>query len=206
MSLLLTAAHVVANEFENSLFIVRKMVRLANGTVSMLPDPIQVTIVAGCPDPCVDVAVLKCPHHTFSRAITMCPASELPSTDNEDRVKSYHCPIQLYLDCNIEAITCVGTDYEKLRMSTSHHYWLPGEHVHGSSGGVIVDKLGRAVGMIVAGYVVGSSSSLQTLFPYVQMLDPRWEKLSALSDGTSAYTKGVILITIIDLSPFLLHN
>jgi hypothetical protein len=47
----------------------------------------------------------------------------------------------------------MAIDYVKVSIVSRHHVFVPSEHMRGSSGGVVVDDLGRAVGLICSGVV-----------------------------------------------------
>jgi hypothetical protein len=66
--------------------------------------------------------------------------------------------------------------------------FVTGEHMRGSSGGVVVDSMARAVGLICSGYIPG------IIIPGAFLtLNTVWETVTALSDGTAGFTKAVQL-------------
>lgn len=134
---------------ENNLFVVKSVSYQDDGTFCFSPDPIPV-IPLTC-DETTDIVVLKA-QSPFSDAISLCPLGEFPLAENEDRVKTYHCPCQLF-PADLSIISQMSTDYNKLRMESAHHYYISGDHIHGSSGGVVVDKRGRAVALICSGCI-----------------------------------------------------
>lgn len=193
-SLLLTACHCLQSGGTFSL--IRSITSNDDGTTVLEPsDPIQVQVVVV--DTISDVAILKA-NQTFPDAIKLCPAQEYPTAIEEDVVKSYHCPISMFLDGAIDSISVMATSYNKLLVSTSHHLYVTGEHMRGSAGGVVVDAFGRAVGLICSGYVPGIR--LPGDYP---SLDTAWENLTVLSNGTGSFTKAVQLQAIPDLEGYL---
>ena len=77
----------------------------------------------------------------------------MPTTLHEDSVKAYYCPCEMYKNNEIPALSFIATSYYKIQIETATHYYLTSKCMPGlSSGGVLVDRLGRAVAVIVTAY------------------------------------------------------
>jgi hypothetical protein len=187
MTLLVTARHCLNppntgfEAIENHLFVVKNIIYNDDGTINFDDDIIPVRAVSG--DPVADIAVLKA-NIVFPQGIALCPRDEYPTVDNEDRVKTYHVPCQSFPH-ETSILACRATEYSKILFESRHHFYLSGEHMHGSSGGAVVDTQGRAVGLICSGYIPGITLPLPDSFQTV------WETITALSNGTGTYTRCV---------------
>jgi hypothetical protein len=195
--LLLTAFHCL--QAGGPFLLVKSITNNEDGSTTIdPPTPIPVDIIRS--DPVGDIAILRA-NIQFLRSIPLCPPEQYPTTENEDVVKSYHCPITMFLDGQMESIFVISTSLTKLQGKTRHHMFVTGEHMRGSSGGVVVDSMGRAVGLICSGYIPGiiipgAFSTLNTV----------WETITALSDGTAGFTKAVQLKEIYNLQNTLATN
>lgn len=90
------------------------------------------------------------------RRISLCPLNDPYPSDN-DQVTTYHCAIHSFTEgsplCSAEA-----TGYTRVRATPRLIDFVRSEHLHGSSRGwcgVVVDRRGRAVGLICSGVVPG---------------------------------------------------
>lgn len=199
-SCLLTASHGLIPVAQNlgSLFLVSSITNNDDGTTTMEPcPPISVEVVEA--DPVSDIAVLRA-RTPFERSISLCPPDEFPSARREDIVKSYHCPIAMYTNGEVDTAAVMATSYDKLKMESRHHLYVTSEHMKGSSGGVLVDIHGRAVGLICSGYVPG------VRLPIPDSFQTLWETVTALSDGSGAFTKAVKFSCVPSLYSFLANN
>lgn len=140
---------------------------------------ISVTAIDACR--VSDVAMLSS-QIPLPDAISLCPQQELPSVDDEEAVNTYYVPCQIFPG-DIPITSAMATDYTKIIMQSKHHYFIPGEHMHGSSGGVVVNRGGRAVGFISSGFVPGIKLPLPDSFKTL------WETVSALPEGRGTYTR-----------------
>lgn len=184
--LLLTAYHCLDpgqtsfEVFNNNLHIMKSVQFNDDGTMTF-EGVIKVTAIDGCS--VSDVAVLRSALQ-LPETINLCPLLEFPSIDNEDTVKSYHVPCQSFPDPTPVA-QAVPTEYVKISLQSQHHYFIRADHMHGSSGGVVIDRRGRAVGLICSGYVPGIS------LPLPDSIHTIWETISALSEGRGTYMRCV---------------
>jgi hypothetical protein len=203
-SLLLTAYHCLNLQnvdpatLQRYLYICKSIALNDDGSVTFGAPVLSVTGVNG--DSISDIAILKAGGTVFAERITLCPLSDFPSADNEDVVKSYHVPCQSF-PSDIPMLTSVPTDYQKVLMQSKHHYFISGEHMHGSSGGVVVDRNGQAVALICSGYVPGLQLPLLP-----NDLNALWERVSALSEGRGTYTRCVNLSAVPALYYFCEQN
>jgi hypothetical protein len=100
-SLLLTAFHCLETPYNkhknlDNLYIIDSISLNADETVNLSPfPPIPVEVFNG--DTISDVAVLRA-NLSFPRFIELCPLDSFPSVHNEDKVKSYHCPCQSFME------------------------------------------------------------------------------------------------------------
>jgi hypothetical protein len=200
--LLLTARHclvpgyTISFETLNSHLFIVKSVQLNDDGTTTITGAIPVTVFNACP--VSDVAVLRSPM-PLPEAIPLCPQQEVPSMDDEAAVKTYYVPCQSFPDVIPVAATTV-TDYTKITMQSNHHYFIPAEHMHGSSGGVVVDRGGRAVGLITSGFVPGIN------LPIPDSFNTMWETVSALSDGRGTFTRCVKINVVTGLYELCAFN
>ena len=82
-----------------------------------------------------------------SKVIPICPANSLPDTHKEEQVKYYSYPVAEFLETGDPYLTCEPSDYMKVSTYTHHHVKTPVGNVSGSSGGAVVDRAGRLVGI-----------------------------------------------------------
>lgn len=143
-----------------------------------------------------DVAVLRA-QFAFDASIPLCPPDEFPTAVQESRVKSYHCPCQMFPE-PISALSWMSTGYNTMQMVTDHHMYITGQHMHGSSGGVVVDRMGRAVAVITSGYVPG----MGVLSIFSNPFHTVWEAVTALSEGRGVFTKCTKLNAVHDFYGF----
>jgi hypothetical protein len=199
-TLLVTARHIMDSnstqvpyeELVRHLFIMKSVQVNDDGTTTVAGS-ISVSAVTG--DGVSDVAVLKAAT-PLPAAIPLCPIGQFPSTDNEDRVKTYHVPCQNFgSDCPVVSVQ--ATVFNKIFMESKHHYFIVGENTHGSPGGVVVDEMGRAVAMVCSGYVPG------VVLPLPNDFNTEWDRLSALPHDTSTFTRCVKFDVVPDLYSYV---
>jgi len=194
--LLLTANHClpVQNSLNDTLFLVEGLSRNADGTIALSSQPIHVHINCACLTS--DVAVLQA-DSAFGKMIPLCPPQDYPVQRKEHQVKSYHYPIQMFTEGQVDAISCESTGYVPMSGTTNHHFHVKGQHTHGSSGGPVVDFLGRACGVLCSGYIPGAKLSINDPF------NTLWETVTALSEGHGPCTKAVKLSCVNGLYEYL---
>mmetsp|Transcript_32174 Transcript_32174/g.43942 ORF Transcript_32174/g.43942 Transcript_32174/m.43942 type:complete len:281 (-) Transcript_32174:539-1381(-) len=198
MTLLMTALHCLNppmgfETIREHLYVVKSIIYNDNDSITYDTPPIAVRAICG--DMVSDVAVLQADFR-FSEGIAMCPISQFPSARNEDKVKTYYVPCQSF-PYDTPILSSSYTDYSKVLLESNHHLFLAGQHMHGSSGGVVVDVLGRAVALICSGYIPGIKLPLPDCFQTV------WETVSALSEGRGTYTRCVKFNAVPALHSFL---
>jgi hypothetical protein len=167
------------SELSQHLYIMKRIQVLGDQT-TIIDAPIVVH--AHTADAISDVTILKASVE-LPVSVALCPVGQFPSAEDEQKVKTYHVPIQAFAQLNVLSVT--ATAYAKIGMESQTHYYIAGEHMHGSSGGVVVDVGGRAVGVVCGGYVPGISLPLPNAFNTV------WETVSNLSEGVGNYTRCV---------------
>jgi hypothetical protein len=95
-----------------------------------------------------------------SAVVEICPLDAIPMVADECLFKTYYCPIDdMTLEPTFPPIAPTPSDNKKmyaLQNSENGHMWLRGGLCGGSSGGVVVNQDGRAVGM----HCMSSSSGL----------------------------------------------
>ena len=155
-NLLLTAAHIISQPHNTGMTIglIKSLLKLINNEVKSDPtDFIEVTCIHI--DNKSDTAILQTRVSTapFQHTIPLCPTHKMPTTLHEDSVKAYYCPCEMYKRNEIPALSFIATIYYKILIETATHYYLTSKCMSGSSaGGVVVDRLGRAVAIIVSEY------------------------------------------------------
>lgn len=179
--------------FYNNLCILKSISMNDDGSATIEGEiPVRALVA----DEVADVAVLTVQYSSqLPYRISLCPLNEFPSAIEEDQVKTYHCPIQSFLEVSPMCSADV-TGYTKVR-ETRHHYFVRSEHMHGSSGGVVVDRRGRAVGLISSGFVPGVQLPLPDSFHTM------WETVTALSEGRGAFARCVKLSAVNGLYQYL---
>jgi hypothetical protein len=212
--LLLTALHCLidVNITTDELYIVKSLARNEDNTIQFDPFPAPRVCFQTCYGNGVDIAFLRLVDDiTFSNSIPVCPFNQGPNQLNEDRVKTYHCPISLYANFGLDVLSATATDFTKIAVYSKHHFCISCEHTQGSSGGVLVDRNKRAVGLIVSG--IRTDSSLKNFVPTnnsfidpnVEKLNAMWDVLTANSDTSQShsYTKAVRLDQLPNLLEYL---
>lgn len=202
-TLLLTACHCLQSTiadieaFRDNLCILKSISMNDDGSAT-IEGEIPVRALTG--NEIADVAVVAVnDSRSLPERISLCPVNEFPSATEEDQVKTYHCSIQSFPDVSP---VCVAdaTGYTKVT-ETPHHYFVRAEHMHGSSGGVVVDRRGRAVGLICSGYVPGGVQ-----LPLPDSFQTVWETRTALSEGRGVFTRCVKLSAVDRLYQYLSEN
>lgn len=97
-----------------------------------------------------DVAVLEAafPLPSDIPFMSLCPADQLHSARNEDVVKLYKADVQVFNDTSeMMVLEPSATDYQKVAAISQNHILMFTPQLQGSSGGPMVDKQGRVVGM-----------------------------------------------------------
>lgn len=204
-TLLLTALHCVIDESTaillTDLFIVDGLERVTGQEV-LLSTPINVSVVQAS-DVAIDVACLKA-EVPFKDAISLCPITELPSLKSEYKVKAYHCPVRIYLECVSPIINVTSTAYSKV-VSQSHHHIFVSQGLglmQGSSGGPVVDSVGRLIGIIRGGLHIEQPPINQPT-DELQVLNTLWEQMTHMSESYSSLVSAVIASKIINLPEYL---
>lgn len=201
--LLLTAYHclILAKDSLKSLFLLECISYNPDGAIWLDPStPIAVEVVAA--DPVSDAAVLRA-GIVFPQSIPLCPATQYPTSRNEDRVKAYHCPIQMLFDGKIDAMAPMATSYDTVKQVSVHHFLICNAYLQGSAGGVVVDVSGRAVGLICSGYVPG------VLLPIPDPFGTQREEVftcSSYYNGLYPYARCVKLSSVRNLEVILSSN
>jgi hypothetical protein len=183
---------------ENPLYLLKALTRNDDGSLIVEP-PAMISVHAIGYESVSDIAILK-NAEVANSWIPLCPLAEFPTTDNEDRVKSYHYPISMFTDNQVDTISVMSTDYSKIPMTSRHHMFITGEHMKGSSGSVVVETRGRAVSLICSGYAPGLRLSCSEPF------ETNWEMMTVLSDRSGLFTKTVKFSAVPNLYSFLANN
>lgn len=89
-------------------------------------------------------------------AIEICPSTEITKVADECLFKTYYCPVDdIESDPSYPSLAPSPSEYKKMyaiKNSENGHMWLRGGLCGGSSGGVVVNQQGRAVGMHVESF------------------------------------------------------
>jgi hypothetical protein len=108
-----------------------------------------------------DIVVLTVPEpFSPSAVVEICPLDAIPMVADECLFKTYYCPIEdITAEPTFHPLAPSASDNNKknaIKNSENGHMWLRGGLCGGSSGGVVVNQDGRAVGM----HCISSSSGL----------------------------------------------
>lgn len=201
MTCLVTASHCLNPEY-NGCFAVAKNVTLSENNIFYFEGNIPVDVIGA--DLTSDVAILRA-STTFSEGIPLCPIQQFPTTLNEDMVKTYHVPCQAFPDM-LQTLSSNATNYEKILMETKHHFFINAAHMHGSSGGVVVDVNGRAVGLITSGYIPDVLGIHDIQLSFTNPFQTVWDTVTAISDGRGAYTRCVKFSAVPNMYTFFNIN
>ena len=205
-TILLTAGHCVTDYQSNALFqglhITTSVTRRADNSFEFTSPLIPISVQVLLPRE-ADLALLKAPS-AFINTITLCPASMTPTLMNEDIVKVYHCPVSFFVDGNMPALSNVASAYDKLAMRTGHHLFLNPGQTRGSSGGPVVDAVGRCVGVVQSGLRPGevplSATVPQDALAALQEL---WDVATHLSGSFTTYVQAVIPTAVVGMETWL---
>ena len=143
-----------------------------------------------------DIAILQVsiPFNSTIPCIPICPLEELPASQNEDRVKLYKCDVQMFVEnpSEMPVLSASATEFDKV-VSVSHsHVVFPRSMMSGSSGGPLVDKRGRLVGIHIQ-YWRARTPLVETV-----PVDPNpelmalWEAVSTVRPSVTGYSLAVI--------------
>lgn len=99
-----------------------------------------------------DVAVLTTTDgHCFDDCLVL--ANTLPSSESEEKVKCYYCPLQTFTNQCLPSVSISATDFSKIITITGSHIIINNSgQAPGSSGGPVVDRCGKVVGIITSGF------------------------------------------------------
>ncbi len=131
-------------------FILKSMQRNANGTVTYSSNIVPEQFYRGDKDE--DWAILQRSDSIAfddTALIDICRQHELPELDNEPKAKAYHAPCQLFnaVDPALPLLSIANTDFSKISQMSETHLMLKKGFVSGSSGGLVIDEVGRAIGI-----------------------------------------------------------
>lgn len=197
--LLLSALHclrtsVAYDVLKEHLYVVESIAFNDDGTVRF-GRHVKVEVLDG--DEVSDIVALRAAE-TLEHTIDLCPVDEIAAGEDL-KVKSYHCPCQTFPH-DIPVLSATHTDYGKVKFFSDHHLFVSGEHMHGSSGGVVVDLSGRAIALVCSGYVPGVKLPIPDSFQTI------WERVSALSEGRGIYTRCIMFSVVRGLYTFVANN
>ena len=185
--------------------LVKSLLKLIDNKVKSDPtDFIKVECVHK--DDKSDIAILQTSASTppFQHTIPLCPTHKMPTTLHEDSVKAYYCPCEMYKNNEIPALSFIATSYYKILIETATHYYLTSKCMPGSSaGGVVVDRLGRAVAVIVSEYTPALSMPRTSVASHESDSS---QVPSSVGTGGAAFTKCIRLNQCTGLSDILLHQ
>jgi hypothetical protein len=120
---LLTKDWVIAKGFERK-----------NGVVRPIGDVIQVTVVFQSPTS--DWALLKrTDSKEFEEYLSICPKEHIPADGSEERLKIYHCAIDMFNGGLADAVKPI-CDEHRFGFATNHRVVLHAGLFGGSSGGI----------------------------------------------------------------------
>lgn len=171
MNLLLTANHNLTEKVVNlktgvgkfnyirdaEWFIIKSMDRAFDGTVTYSQPIIPVERIPGG-DKSLDWSLMRRSDGLFfdrqNATISLCPLNALPDLEVTEtwEAKVYYIPVTFFKDIEDHmqnSLSVEVTGYAKLATITAHHLKMPGGQQKGASGGPVVDRLGRAIGMHV---------------------------------------------------------
>ena len=169
MNLLLTANHNLTEKVVNlktgvgkynyipgaEWFIIKSMDRVHDGTVTYSQPIIPVERIPGG-DKTFDWSLMRRSDGLVfdgqNATISLCPLNGLPDLDVTEtwEAKVYYIPVTFFQDIEDHmqnSLSVEVTGYAKLATLTAHHLKMPGGQQKGASGGPVVDRLGRAIGM-----------------------------------------------------------
>jgi hypothetical protein len=149
---LITAGHVVY-DYDNGQPIVGKLsvsLRIEKNRLGQLTnrnDIINVKVGSYGLDLDNDWAVLVARRHTFSidDSIPICELNDIPLEKCEPQFKLYHCPAEQYEIVRVVSVTATHWMKPQAIVKSTGFMFLPFGFSKGSSGGVFVDREGRAV-------------------------------------------------------------
>ena len=169
MNLLLTANHNLTEKVVNrktgvekynyihgaEWFIIKSIDRANDGTFTYSQPIIPVERIPGG-DKKFDWSLMRrSDDQVFggqNTTISLCPLDQFPDLDRTEtwEAKVYYIPVTFFQDIedrlqNLLSVEVTG--YAKLATITTHHLKMPGGQQKGASGGPVVDRLGRAIGM-----------------------------------------------------------
>ncbi len=167
-NLLLTASHVVTPHADQRWFIARSFQRDAAG---WHPDgtswPVDLVSLGAVDVDAVAVLMLA-ENRQFGEndMIHVCRVSDIPSVRDEIKFKTYYCPIDdVASDEDFPPLEASPSDWKPayaIQHSDCGKMWMRNALCGGSSGGVVVDRQGRAVAIHCES--MSSSKSLLTCF------------------------------------------
>ena len=165
-NLLLTASHVVTPLADHPWYIAHSFQR---DTAGWHPDdtPWSVDLVSRGAVDVDDVAVLMlADNRQFGEndMIHVCQVSDIPCVCDENKFKTYYCPIDdVASDEDFPPLEASPSDWKPAYAIQNHDcgkMWMRNALCGGSSGGVVVDRLGRAIAIHCES--MSSSKSLLT--------------------------------------------
>lgn len=169
MNLLLTANHNLTEKVVNlktgvgkysyipgaEWFIIKSIDRAYDGTVTYSEPIIPVERIRGG-NKTLDWSLMRrSDGQVFdgqNATISLCPRDGLPDLSVREtwEAKVYYIPVAFFQDTDDymqNSLSVEVTGYAKLASITAEHLRLPGGQQKGASGGPVVDRLGRAIGM-----------------------------------------------------------
>lgn len=149
---LLTAYHTIEQNSKcTKWYVTSKVSRNANGTWNWNANEL-ISVKLLDFDKGNDVALL-CSDKVFPKdgLITICRQNEITKVADECLFKTYYCPLDdIISQPSFPPLAASPSENKKMYAISDSHMWLYGGLCGGSSGGVVVNRAGAAVGMHVA--------------------------------------------------------
>ena len=158
---LLSACHIFTDNSDcTKWYIIKEVKRQNNGKWKFEMQDMKEITVAGR-DTDNDIVVLTVPSPFSSGdVVSICPRDEITNVADECVFKTYYCAVEdITNEPTLPPLEAAPSESKKMFAvdnSENGHMWLRGGLCRGSSGGVVVNEQGHAVGM----HIASSSSGL----------------------------------------------
>jgi len=181
-------------------FIIRGMVRSGGiGGITEVTgtDIIPVKYISG--DKNLDWAVLcRTDSGQFSNSddstLPICHSTDLPVVETEPYVKIYHCNVSAFtdLDPRSDLLSVECTPKTIVSQRTDNHINMPHGSFSGSSGGAVVDYMGRVVGIVLESWSPISVIEIENDMTPEEKDSSTNSNMNSIANSFGTYTISVI--------------